>query len=138
MVIRFPNPGGTAALMTREAVDHAFGRQQTLVDRARDATRGMAGAQPRIVLDDGTVRVKARWVYRIDAGHVFWNPVNGLGTTPGMRRYEDPRCFIRLHDWLPSTEEWYQASMVSCPPCRTPGRTCAGQRQSTGRRRMIP
>ena len=41
MVIRFPNPGGTAALLTKESIDHAFGRQQTLVDRARDATMGL-------------------------------------------------------------------------------------------------
>ena len=70
MVIRFPNPGGTAALMTKESIDHAFGRQQTLVDRARDATRGMSGVQPRLVLGDETVKVKASWVYRIDAGLV--------------------------------------------------------------------
>ena len=64
MVIRFPNPGGTAALMTKESIDHAVGRQQTLVDRARDATRGMSGAQPRLVLDDGTVLMQDIFVFR--------------------------------------------------------------------------
>ena len=121
MVIRFANPGGTAALMTKEAVDHAFGRQQTLVDRARDATRGMSGAQPRLVLGDhGTVQVKPSWIYRIDAGLVFWNLGHGLSQVPGLRRYEDQRCFIRLYDWLPTTEAWYEGFYGELPSQRNP------------------
>ena len=55
LVIRFPNSGGTAALLTKEAIDHAFGRQQTLVDRARDAVQGRLGSVPRIFFGEESV-----------------------------------------------------------------------------------
>ena len=50
MVIRFANAGGTAALCTREALDHAFGRQQILVERGRNALRGLFGEPTRLVV----------------------------------------------------------------------------------------
>ena len=77
MVIRFSNAGGTAALCTKEALDHGFGRQQILVERARDALRGLFGEATRLIYGTLSIELKSEWVRRIDAGFVFWNASNG-------------------------------------------------------------
>merc|ERR1711994_804596 len=89
MVIRFNNAGGTAALCTKEALDHGFGRQQILVERARAALRGLFGEATRLVIGDMTIALKSEWVRRIDAGFVFWNASHGTSQIEGLKQYED-------------------------------------------------
>ena len=59
--------------------------------------------------------VQSHQVYAIWAGVTYWNAGIGQATSGERSQYSDPECFIRLVEWLPLTDQFYQGYYGKLP-----------------------
>ena len=115
--IRFVAPAGTTAIPSLENVLFAHGNGQVIIDRTRDCMRSYGiegGDRCYVKTADGVATVENDAIYVVAQAVVCWNPTLGLSSGP-LGHYRDPKCWIRLVSWLPTTKEWFKGTYGRLP-----------------------